>query len=311
MDSGKASVQPTEPEGSLLREGTASVPGPPSPGDTGARQDQRRLQPTNVSPGGPADILIPGLEVYTPNLDHFYLKMLVYGKPGVGKTTLAASAGKLARTGPALLLNIDPGGLAVVGMPGVKVVDIKSWSDVYKVISYLKSLVPSPPPFKTLIIDSLTELQYLNLDAISRARNKGKETDEIYLDEYGISTRQIRRLVRWLRDYPIHVVYTAQEGTSKDKEQDETIFPALTDKLRIALLAYMDIIAYLRTLVKEVEGKPTLQRVAIFQPYGKFVAKDRSPGGRIGMQMANPSIPRILQRIYKEENVTDAENQPS
>jgi len=225
------------------------------------------------------------------------IKMLIYGPPGVGKTTLATSAHEDSRSSPVLVFNIE-GGLLSISNKGVDVFDYKNWSNVNDLLRFL---VSDANKYKTLVVDSLSELQVKNLeqvvDTAVKGSNRRKSQDDIWQDDYGTSTNQMRRFVRAIRDLPMHVIMTCHES-SLEKEGLTSTYPALTPKLRASVIGYMDIVGYMYT--KEVSNN--VVRRLLCQPTGNFVAKDRTPGGRLGVTMDKPTMKSILNKITGEKD---------
>lgn len=244
---------------------------------------------------------IGNMPIYRPTLGDFKLKLLIYGKAGVGKTTLAATANLHPLTKPALLVAVDPGVLALADIGWApSTVNLTTYQQLGYVFRYLQS--PSNP-FKTVIIDSISELQFINLDAISKSKlkdRKGHEED-VYQEDYGDSTRQIRKAVRAFRDLPMHVIFTAHESADMDKDRERYVYPSLTPKLRTAVLGYMDVIGYLYTQTTDKPpAPPIVRRRLLTQPIGKWEAKDRSPGGRLGVNTDSPTVGKLMDKIYRQ-----------
>ena len=252
------------------------------------------------------------LKIYKPHIEQYKLKMLVYGPPGVGKTSLLATAGLHKLTSPILLVNVEGGMLSVaesgaLGLPEVPdVVDLESFEHLDNIFWFLAK---GDHPYKSVGIDSLSELQMVNLEGIvkkqlglaSGSGKSRKSLDDIWQDDYGTSTQQLRRIVRRFRDLPMHVLFSCHDGSSQDRDKVETVHPMLTPKLRAAVMGYMDIIGY---MYMEAESNPdggeTLTRKLLCRPYGKWQAKDRSPGQKLGTVIDDPSMESIINHILKK-----------
>lgn len=249
----------------------------------------------------------PKIEIYHPGMKDYWLKFLVYGPNGVGKTTLGESANDCSMTSPALFINIEGGMLSVVHKKP-DVVDLKDYRQLEDIFWFL---VKSNHNYKTVIVDSLSELQLFNLDAIvaeqlgrpSASGKKRHDMDDVWKEDYGKSTQELRRATRRFRDLPMHVIFTCLESSTLDKDGEERVYPSLTPKLRNSVMGYMDVVGYMyNQRIKDEDGKEVLVRKMLCQNYGKWVAKDRSPEGRLGLIVNNPTIGGIMEKIIGKED---------
>lgn len=253
------------------------------------------------------------IPIYKPKIEDYKLKMLIYGPPGVGKTSLLATANAHPLTAPVLLINVESGILSVADVAALglseppDVVDLKDFDQLESIFWFLAK---GNHPYKSVAIDSLSELQMMNIEHIvqqqlgkpsSSSGAKRTSLDDVWLDDYGASTQQMRRLVRSFRDLPMHVFFSCHDAVSKD---GDTIYPNLTPKLRTAVMGYMDVIGYMFTGVDtSAEGEEYLTRRLLCRPYRKWVAKDRSPGQKLGLVVDNPTIPSLINKILGKEYI--------
>lgn len=259
--------------------------------------------------GRPTDI--SGLPVYKPSTREYYLKMLIYGDPGVGKTTLAASAAAVKSMSEVLFINVEGGALAISdpSVYGAKEVpDTVDFNGFDALSVIFKALARMEHPYKTVVIDSLSELTKYNLDDVIRKKmasttnRQGKvnrDEDDVFLEDYGTMTKQMRRVVRMFRDLPMHVIYTSH---AEPYDEGAKVGPDLSNKLRSSVVGYMDVVGYMFTSTK-TENPPGKDPVTVStrklltRPIGKFMAKDRSPGGKLGQIIEEPTMTIIMDKI--------------
>src|SRR5690349_21096934 len=113
---------------------------------------------------GQSQEVVGGLPVVKPTVAGQYVKLLVYGRPGVGKTVLGASADDSV-TGPALILDVEAGTMSVQDRyPNVDVFPIRNFAiDMAKAFEYLTS---KQNKYRTVVVDSITEVQKLSMMGI-------------------------------------------------------------------------------------------------------------------------------------------------
>jgi len=257
------------------------------------------------NPTSPVDAERPG--IYRPNILDYKLKMLLYGPAGVGKTSLLATANLYELTTPILIVNVEGGVLSVAdaSVLGLSeppdIVDLNNFADLEQIFWYLAK---GDHPYKSVGIDSLSELQMLNLEYIvgrlvgkmSSGGARRESLDDVWREDYGASTQQLRRVTRMFRDLPLHVFFTCHEAVSQDRDRNETVAPMLTPRLRAAVVGYMDVVGYMYVDTDETSQTEPVRRL-LCRPYGKWLAKDRTPGQRLGLVMDNPTIPRMMDAI--------------
>ena len=243
--------------------------------------------------------------------EEVFLKAMVYGAPGVGKTTLLASGHNDPRLWPGVLLDFEGGTLSVRSRirrvalsdfvrgvepaPGrIDVIRIESWGDFDKVTQRLWN----DDRYKLVAVDSLTEVNYLCQQYVvgeARKRDRTHAEDSVELQDYLRSSNRMRSLIRELRDMPIHTVFAAglkEDQNPKTKRQQRR--PALTGQLGFEVVGLLSIVGLLDTYEND-QGQTA--RELITYPDDSWIAKDRSEGGLLGDTLHNPTLPKILDLL--------------
>lgn len=185
--------------------------------------------------------------------DH-YIKALVYGSSGSGKTTFAGTA-------PDAIFASAEGGLMSIGDRRPDFVEIKSLRDLMELRTYLQN---EEHAYKTVIIDSITEINEIIKLEIQQRTGRNMQ-----LQDWGDLARKMRDILRSFRDLPMHVLFLAQETTEEDEQKIAKYMPALNGKAANEIAYFMDIVGYLR-----IDGDGT--RVMITASNAKYLTKDRS-----------------------------------
>src|SRR5690606_30534593 len=148
--------------------------------------------------------------------------------------------------------------------------------------------------FRTFVIDSVTELQAVNIEevvseSIEKEKRRGRvdrSIDEPHLRDYGKSTNRLRRIIRWYKNLPVNVILTAlpkyvypprKEGQQEDDRQPIEVRPDVTDRLGNALMGLVDCVWYLYTEdVRDENGNVVgKSRFMLTQDSGPFRANTR------------------------------------
>lgn len=243
------------------------------------------------------------------------INLLIYAPPGHGKTTFLGTAAGDDRISPMLLLDFEAGIDSILSkchvlqstdalqdrIPSVKKIDvlhIKHWKDFAAVIEFLKAF---PERYKSVALDSLSEMNYLNLDEIVKQasiRSPRHDHDVAEMQDYLRSSFQMRRLVRLFRDLPINSFWTAGvQETTDPLTKLPAYVPALTGKLAREIPGLVLIVGYL-ALMEDENGET--HRTLITQPLKRFIAKDRSEGGKLGAFVQDPTLPLIFDKLEIE-----------
>jgi KaiC/GvpD/RAD55 family RecA-like ATPase len=228
-----------------------------------------------------------------------HFNMLVYGKSGVGKTTLAGSAQAVPEMQRVLIVDIEGGVLSLRReFPDVDVVRVQSWREMQQVYDHLYA---GGHGYRTVVLDSLTEIQKFNMDDIMRKlveQKDARDEDVPSLREWGKNLEQIRRFVRAFRDLPLNVIFTALVREDKDSMLRPINVPSLSGKMAGEVAAFLDIVLFYS--VKEVtdaDNNKKQVRVLQSQATETTTAKDRS--GLLPPALVNPTMEELYDIIIR------------
>lgn len=216
-----------------------------------------------------------GLTVEKPKAQTPHINVLVYGRSSVGKTTLAGSADAVPEMRKVLFVDVEGGTLALRKTNyDVDVIRVKDWSELDELYA---SLYAGDHDYGTVVLDSLTELQELNMRAVMRDMKSNPDNIERDPDvpgmlEWNKSEKQIKKLIRAFRDLPINVIFTALMKEDRDSKTGLVMkLPDLPGKLAHRVAALFDVVLYYTVI--EAEGKQ--ERVVASVAMTNTVAKNR------------------------------------
>jgi phage nucleotide-binding protein len=220
------------------------------------------------------------------------LNILIYGDSGVGKTVLSGSASVVPEMSPVLHIDVEGGTLSLkTTYPDVKRVRVKAWDDLQRIYN---DLYDGKLPYRTVILDSLTELQRFSMDQIMADAVKERENQDPDVPaqrDWGKNQNQIRFFVRAFRDLPCNAIFTALAQERQEKSGLTKTKPDLPGKLANQVAGFLDEVLYY--YIKNVDGDD--QRLILTQQTGSKVAKDRS--GLLPQVIESPTMADIYTLI--------------
>lgn len=228
------------------------------------------------------------------------INILIYGDSGVGKTILAGSASAVPEMSPVLVIDIEGGTESLKhSYPNVDVVRVQTWDEMQLVYN---ELYAGNSGYKTIILDSLTEIQKLNMYGImekAAKKNANQDPDVPSMREWGINLEQCRKLVRAFRDLPMNTIVTALAKDDKNERTGKvTTRPSLSGKLAGEVAAFLDIVSYYYVKAVVQDDKAVIfERKLLTQMTDTKIAKDRS--GRLP-QVVNAPTMRIIYDIMNQ-----------
>lgn len=235
-----------------------------------------------------------------------HLHMLVYGEPGVGKTMFAGTAEDDPRSAPVLFCDAEGGMLPIrrrgKAMDVFEITDFRTAFDkLYRAFYDQKGYVGfDEMPYRTVVIDSLSEMYDLAMLAVIReahAKRQRDNPDVPEIQDYNHAGKIVERLLRFLRDLPLHLVVTALERNDADNVTGITKYaPALPNKLAHELPGMFDTVAHMTVKQVKQGDKVSEQRVLQLQKTSRVIAKDRAGTG-LPREVYDPTVAKMLDRL--------------
>jgi len=222
------------------------------------------------------------------------LNMVIFGPPGCGKTTLAASIKEAQPDGQILLFDTD------LGRESVEDLDVEyllptSWDELRSYLDLAISL-REDSPYKTYIFDSLSSIYYEHLVP----KVAGGELKRFELQHYLEAQRILAKFVRdakSLREYGINTIFTAHQKEITDGTINVRL--ALPEGIRNEILLCVNHVGYLG------RGKDNKTRELWFEPptkrhEGPKIRQTRSKG-TVPSVMPDPTMKKFLEALKKEK----------
>jgi hypothetical protein len=150
-----------------------------------------------------------------------YNRVLLYGEFGSGKTTLAGTFPH------PFFIDTDKGGITLKekSIPRIKLQwGNKTFDEIMDILHKIKNKeAPFDIEIETVVIDGFTALAFfLEADILLYPKLPGKmrrnpTTCKTERDDYGILGKELRAIVKYLQDMPMHIVATCGVMLEKDE----------------------------------------------------------------------------------------------
>lgn len=273
-----------------------------------------------------------GIRVTKPDEDG-WIKGMVYGDPGVGKTVFLGSCSVVDDMSNLLFVNLE-GGVTPLRdhYPNVDVVSPSSVDEFNELYDFLATHVKlreqyernpkdnnikkkllkleerikdknqisdEPVLYRSVAIDSLTEIQKLIMANIM-GRNPGRLVFDPDLDlprikEWGQNSETVRLLVRTFRNLPIHVWFSAHKQRNQDDKTGEIeILPSLPGKLPDQISGMLKVVGYMYTADDNSEIDE-FKNVLLLKNSGKYKAKSRY--NSVDSHIIQPTMQKLYDQI--------------
>jgi hypothetical protein len=245
------------------------------------------------------------------------LKMMVYGNPGVGKTRMVATAAWDPRLAPALMLEAKGNPISIRAYdkkPDIVVIkEMADFNDPYAWMS-LGQPADHPfavvnelhPPYKTVIVDSLTEVQRLVIRKVQHldSSEPGNLTPALGRQGFG---QLLGTMLNWATFYlelDLNVIITSHEAQKQDESQIIHKMPLIWGQSGNELPGYCYMVMRLipgRTADAWMRTWPTdpltdaTQTVGLLKETTQYYAKDQY--GVLTDHICDPTMAKVVDLI--------------
>ena len=252
---------------------------------------------------------LPGVELSEVGA---YLKMLVYGPQGGGKTRFALTFCHDPRSAPVVWLDATGGTTAVQDEARATGAAFRSMGDAEGVIAYTNWLVAKQGGgFKTLVLDDFSEAFSITKGVVARATGKASAA-ELDPRDHGKLYERVLRVYRALRKVAepveaggagMHVLVTCwseQKPRPSGGKDDLWWVPAFAGGFGARSAGYFDIVTYMGARIakdRTPDGKGVVKQ---FRNYFVGMSDDHLVKDRfdeIGAELAMPTATMMLDAL--------------
>lgn len=192
---------------------------------------------------------------YEITADNLKLKILLYGQPGIGKSTTA-----LSMPNP-VLIDADNGIHRIAPAHRVPVLQVTSYQEVLDVL--VSNELAS---FETIVIDTAGKLlDYMSAWIIKNDPKMGRRDGALTQQGYGARKMQFINLLRTVSTMGKHLVFVAHEKEEKSGD-DKVIRPEIGGSSGGDLIKELDLVGYMEAVARN--------RTISFSPCDKYYAKN-------------------------------------
>ncbi len=185
------------------------------------------------------------------------IKMLVYGQPGIGKSTMALSAPN------PVLFDFDGGVQRVNVAFQCPTLQVKNWEEALQALEELKGGEVS---CQTIVIDTAGKMLDFMSDFIMRNDSKMRMRDgSLSLKGYGARKVMFQNFLREVAMMGKHIVFVAHEREEKDGET-KIVRPEIGGSSAGDLMKELDLVGYVQAVGAD--------RTVYWTPQEKFYAKN-------------------------------------
>ena len=185
------------------------------------------------------------------------ISILIYGEPGIGKTTLGVSAPN------AVLFDYDGGVQRINGAHRVPTLQVSSWEQTQQAIEEINKELPQT---QTIVIDTVGKmLDYMSAYIIKNDPKMAQRDGSLSLKGYGVRKTMFVNFIKSLSIMGRNVVFIAHER--EERRGEETYKrPEIGGSSANDLIKELDLVGYMHAIGKK--------RTITFDPEEHYYAKN-------------------------------------
>src|SRR6266567_2788386 len=159
------------------------------------------------------------------------INILIYGRPGSGKTRLTATAELSPAMSPMLYISAEAGSSTlkqvskdIMVIPDPEIRGSVTWEEfetIYDELDRQCYNTKDGPDFRTVAVDTGTELQKINMVWVMKetlSAHPDRDPDVPGLHDWGKSTNRMRTVIRRFRDLPMNFIMVCHEQEDRDNK---------------------------------------------------------------------------------------------
>lgn len=235
-----------------------------------------------------------------------FIKALIYGEFGAGKTWLSCTATDSPLMAPVKFVSCE-GGELTIKSTDAEVVRVTTTGQLNTVHLGLRKAIneDSKTQYRTVVVDSVTAVRDMYLEELLARPNR--KIDIPTIQEWGYVNIMLKRIVRHWTALDMNVIFTSlprfmfPPGKDDDPNAQPTLVtPDFSRKLNNAVCAMFDHVWWLaHTPTKEDPQRRSL----LCQPTGPYTAKTRGYlfSQKLGTVVPNPNLSEIFAHLQNTE----------
>ena len=259
-----------------------------------------------------------------------YIKLLIYGPYGSGKTTLGASSVYVEQMLDVIYVSVEGGELSLEEFPSELTennITVRNFRQMARVVEFLRAHcryrdadniaelrkqestlrgveVEQPHKYRTVVLDTLSEIavymsqQILGFDPSNMPLDQEAAPSDIR--DWGKLLTMERNFVRAIRDLPMNVICICPEFQMEigQKDNKRTIIrPAFQGRFVQEVGGFFDVVGYLRSAPNPQKPGEVLRQLDLQSGTG-YDAKNRIQAIKQAF-LRNPTMADLVGPLYK------------